>query len=273
MSNAPIPHYPLNALINAIASNHPQSHRRAQARAMAHQVELIRREFEETQAGYRDLDMRQIRDGLGDVIVTVDGMYHRLMLSPPTSPVEVVVDQEATIPMFFHAIDVLLGLVEQVAEYGLIQSRHDTFADEDIKLDLYSVRLALEGILSAVYSASAFFDIPVMADQQAIFNSNLSKFDTDLETAERTVQKYADMGVITALYPQVVSGTTYYVVKCSELTPEAKALNITVGKFLKSVNFAEPVFSDLIKPMHRSAELEQWAAETARGIDRLVSKP
>lgn len=243
MSEVPAHHYPLNVRVNQVASNNPQFTDAARARVMAHQSELIRREFNELLAGFDQSDLREIRDGLADVIVTVDGLYHRLGLQAPTVTLNVPAPDGSDVAGYVGAIDALLTVIEGVAARAVEQAAQEP--TQAIALDLGAVRLALDGILASVYAISDILGISVMDDQMAVYTSNMSKFDTDKDTARRTVQKYADLGVVAAIYPATIDDTTYYVVKCSAPTPEADAQRISVGKFLKSVNFAEPVFAPL----------------------------
>lgn len=88
----------------------------------------------------------------------------------------------------------------------------------------------------------------VDADFHAGCISNLTKFDRTAEDAELTRQKYAALGLETYILESVIFEEKYYITRSAkdqELVKEDGSVDpVPVHKWLKSVNFKEPEYTD-----------------------------
>lgn len=285
------PHLPLNAHVNNVVGNHRQSiHSPGRwAKAGLHQVKIIASELNELILGHkaytdqplseaelakvkkkagedlRTWGLREVRDGVGDVIVTTDGAYHRLDL--PTSNGQMLRVAGMHVSMTFglgqSQVEVVNNLLtnagghlesiklilQQVQDGWDAAVADDNESGGDIVYDVLPgtenlLRAMLDDIQLAMYAVSTSYHINLVEDQVLIYRSNMSKFDTDSSVAAQGVQAYADQGVQTYISEQQVGNDTYYIIK-SAADQEVGGKDFPKDKFLKSVNFAEPDFSNM----------------------------
>jgi hypothetical protein len=231
MSNPQTHHFQLNSTINSIVGNNPFEGQDLELflKIADKQIDLIRDEFDELLTGFATKNFKEIRDGIGDVIVTVDGLFYRLNLEYPNT--QSWPDLPGEIPKALFEAAEALAMMKDVAS-GL---------DEN---NLSSVQLMLRtmatGVLLSMYQISASLGIDLAADQKAIFDSNISKFDKDITTAERGVAKYGQIGVSATICTNTSTCGIYHVLKSSWNQIGADGKKYAEGKFLKSVNFQEP---------------------------------
>lgn len=237
-------HYALNVLINTIVGNHTLRTRNDSTalQVASAQCKLIQDELDELKEGIATKNIMEVRDGLGDVLVTVDGLIHRLGLKHWEIPNDLT---GVTAAVLVNTPEDLLGLLTdhlhsmlQISatadtEYCLNELHHQGFA------------LRCHEMVMACYKLADIFGIDILADQKAIFDSNLSKFDTDLKVAAQGVTKYADLGIAAGIYPNEVGGITYYVLKCMQTATTTTGKLQRLGKFMKSIHFKEPVLTPL----------------------------
>lgn len=240
-------HLTLNARINNIAGNRPLD-RPAEVIAAA-QAKVILSELRELIAGIRADDRTEIRDGIADVLVTVDGMIHRLDLSNEylslfdTSLGESVEDELSMLDASVTTLGACQNLISLLEDYeNLLESIiahpagwacHNTRDNQNA--DMF-------GLAVMAYVCARLYDVNVYDDQLEVYRSNLSKFDTMREDAEAGIAKYASMGVTLVIEESEVDGVTYYVLK----SPEDQVVggkDYPKGKFLKSIHFSEPNLS------------------------------
>lgn len=230
-------HYQLNVQINTIVGNLPIEFNNFDEikKIMRRQHDLIVDEFHELRDdGIGEKNIREIRDGLADVIVTVDGMFHRLGLQYPN--VDAFYFEEEPLEECIEIIEAELAKAAEFLEM-------DQYSDlQDLHMRLSAI---YGNVIWAVYQLSWLFGVDVQADQEAIYRSNLSKFDTDYDVARKGVEKYDAMGVPTSLFPNTIDGLTYHVIKCTADTVDGNGKRYGAGKFLKSIYFKEPVLVDL----------------------------
>lgn len=230
-------HSELNAHINTIVGNNliDTSDFAATIEVLRRQHDLINSEYEEMVAGVAANDVNEIRDGLGDVIVTVDGMYHRLGLEYPRYDLwdksGYTIDE--LIVMIGADLEILREFT-QAADYGNSKG-----------FFLHKVKTQCDAILWAVYMLGKLWGVDLQADQEAIYASNMSKFDTDIEVARKGIEKYAALAVDTAVVPNEINGLTYHVIKCVATSVGTDGKKYSIGKFLKSIYFKEPVLVPL----------------------------
>lgn len=228
-------HYALNRHVNTVVGNDPidLQDRAAVAETLSRQTKLIRDEFLElVNDGINANNATEVRDGLADIIVTADGMYHRLSLEHPRTHLWGFDDvnwQEQIL-----SIHDCLTSLENLGEYL------DTAPVSQLQ---NTIKVLCDGILYGVYALAAKWDVDLEADQEAVYQSNMSKFDLDEDTAADGIAKYAALEVKTELFPKELDGLTYYVIKCVENSTGTDGKVYRVGKFLKSVLFEEPVLT------------------------------
>lgn len=226
-------HFELNSLINTIPGNNPVdlNDTAAALEVVRRQRDLIQSEFEELRDdGIKAKNITEVRDGIADVIVTVDGMYFRLGLEYPR--VHLWEPQGLSVEELLRTIEVDLTMIGEMLTTGL---RDTTMGYFQHRLKVYC-----DSILHATYELSGKLGIDLINDQEAVFASNMTKFDTDVEVARRGVAKYAELGVKTDLFPNQIDGLTYWVIKCTEDCVDVKGKKYGAGKFLKSIFFKEP---------------------------------
>jgi Domain of unknown function (DUF4406) len=198
------------------------------------QAGLIAEEFQELLDGHKHLNITEVRDGLGDTIVTVDGLFYRLELKYPDTSKWIDRRADAAVALDFakHSIESLLAAAND----------KDALSVEDTRTMFETLGM---GILLSMYQLAQKYGIDLQTDQEAIYLSNMSKFDTDEEVAIAGVVKYAELGVKAELVPSTFDGVTYYVIRCTESTVGSNGKTFKIGKILKSVKFQEPQLTTL----------------------------
>lgn len=235
----PRTHYQLNCLVNTIVGNLPVAEQDIESllQVVRRQRDLIADEFDELRTGVEERNISEVRDGIADVIVTVDGMFFRAGLEYPRIQLWDVHGDEGNIDAYLKSIQTDLELILEMIEEA---PEADVLGPYRHRLEVYCC-----SILYACYCISSAYGIDLQADQVAVFVSNMSKFDTDLDTARKGVEKYANIGVQTDIFPSAVDGQVFYVLKCVHDTVGADGKKYSLGKFLKSVLFKEPVLPEL----------------------------
>ena len=241
-------HFILNKKINAIAGNNPVADvndMHAAAKIILAQQPLITSEYEEFVKGLRENNVELVRDGLADVIVTCDGMLSRLGITTydfDLSEKYLALVKKHDLPLelvgkgFLKSISVNVRRIEIDAKYALAGKLNNHLRNNIIHNAIATIRSVTRFSIAA--------NIDLLADQTAVFVSNLSKFDTKIEVAEQGVEKYKNLGVSTVIEPVTHDGVTYYVIK-SDRDQIVNGKDYPKGKFLKSVEFKEPVWAPI----------------------------
>jgi hypothetical protein len=229
-------HFELNSHINTIVGNLPVDVNdvTAMLEIVRRQRNLIHDEFDELNAGVKERNISEVRDGIADVIVTVDGMYFRVGLHYPN--VGSWFDASMSIEDCLQAIEIDLTLIEEMLAVGVGNS---------VGYFKHRLKVYCDSILSSCHHISIHYGVNLLADQMAVYASNMTKFDTDIEVARRGVAKYEALGVRTDIFPNTINGLTYYVIKCTADSVGTDGKKYGAGKFLKSVYFKEPVLEPL----------------------------
>lgn len=255
VAEAPKHHLLLNSHINFIVSNEPVDSKDFKdfskfltkvKEVAAKQHKLINDEYNELRdRGLAAQNIKEVRDGLGDIIVTTDGLLYRLGI-PYTNifaPALPVLDpQTFNRAAAINSIHDRLYMLEQN-----LRALKDRLEDSNYGSHpryLASVAGTAEQVYLNVYALAYQLGVDLAADQRAIYVSNLTKFDTDEAVAQQGLAKYAAMGVAVALFPKEVDGVVYHVIKSTE-DREVDGRPFPAGKFLKSVLFQEPVLDPL----------------------------
>lgn len=254
--------FQMNAMVNNASGNFPlplNASAEQHAEACRSQLYIIRSELRELLVALRagEDSLLEIRDGVADVIVTADGLRHRLCIGAQPDVVgQAVVKFESdfaeldrSLQSFNENFHKLVGV--QAIDYETLEllptSSTCTYVDGDAISYLHGLDL-VTSCYSIAFQVAALEGIPVIEDQVAVFRSNMSKFDTDFETAQKTIEKYRNMGI--AVHIEEVRSMngldlcTFYIVKSSK-DQDVGGKDYPKGKFLKSINFQEPVFGNL----------------------------
>lgn len=247
MSYTPPDHLALNRHVNNVVANYPidLSLARAQwCQIGKRQIDLILDEAKELRDGIelskqgaeRQSDAyREIRDGIADVIVTLDGLVHRLGLNEPDFETLLAPGRP---PVDKHEHEWLISHL-QILEQTFTQLCENA----EQAVDLQAIHERVADCYETVYDLARAWNVNIDADQLAVYESNMSKFDLDKATAMEGVLKYSALGVKTEIFPTELDGVAYYVIKCVEDCVDHQGKVHRAGKFLKSVNFREPVLT------------------------------
>lgn len=248
-------HYDLNVAINMIAGNLPAIGTwQLLLNASRRQLNIIRQEQDETRDdGIAANNHREIRDGIGDMIVTYDGLIHYLS-SYVNHPGEVV--HLAQVPTTV-AVTQAMGDLDQLFD-ALSMTLDAEFCDNLANHENDAKQL-LQTLLNRVYANIAvlatYYAVPVAEDQIAIYESNLSKFDTTMAEAEASAQRYTDLGIEVVIVPTHYQGVDYFIVKSAhDQTVDGK--KYAGGKFLKANKFFEPRLIDTEETLAMKAHLD-----------------
>lgn len=216
--------------INRLAGNYAVPN----SSTACHQADyIIRPEIKELMAGLAVSDAGEIRDGVADVMFTLCGMYSRMALPFPTQA-EVASLEEAL--NYDGGVDIaamrLLHLCELISVlmkvgYSNIDAAH----------------VLLNRMMAKTWAIGTYFNYPILSDLNDVVVSNMTKFDTDVETSEATRLKYEAIGVKTEAHATTTTtGSVFYVTRVVETVTGTDGKQYPKGKWLKSVNFKEPAF-------------------------------
>ncbi len=250
--NSTIPHhYLLNKNINELVGNHQVVDPLLVNKVAEDQLKLINSEMCELISGltkyihacmeardqsnlsvYEKIDaaLTEIRDGCGDVIVTIDGFIHRLGLDYHFNTESLELPPPSLSVIYKQRMK-----VQQALSHAIELS------------DLWK-ELSFDSIFSSIHWLANILGFDIGKDQVAIYRSNMTKFDSDLETANAGVRKYNDLGVSVHLQPSVYQGLTYYIIRSSHDQVDINGKAYEANKFLKSIHFKEPVFEPIARP-------------------------
>ncbi len=225
-------HFQLNARINTIASNLPidNSIPDLVLDILRAQVKLIRDEFNELKDGVAADVRKEVRDGIADVIVTVDGLLFRLgleMHEPKLQPLSADARNGGHL-QFLRRLDTLISALEYYRD------------GSHTAVDVNHIQTLCQALINNTRQFAELNYVDLDADQVEVYESNLSKFDTDMDEVGKTIRKYLDLGVETEIAEATIDGVTYYVVKSAYDQQGGDNKSYPKGKFLKSVNFREP---------------------------------
>lgn len=139
----------------------------------------------------------------------------------------------------------------------LVQDELKELSDGIDAKDIHELRDGIADVLVTIYGLAHRAGIDADADLLEVVLSNLTKFDPEgTSDIQRTVKKYLDIGVETVqlVSPNPVGEGELLVTKSAYDQNGTDGKNYPKGKWLKSANFEEPVFSPL--PFEVRAKLE-----------------
>lgn len=245
------------------------------------QVGLVASEHRElTEEGLAAQDTTLVRDGVADVLVTIDGLYHRVGLEYPAqlhsadSFPEVREDQiisvvNGAITGSTIALNMLDELGQQLEIYRIGDAEGQDMPFP-AGIALQQVNLWSNVILVAMHSIGHALRFDLIEDQNTVFASNMSKFTQDLEVANQGVAKYAALNVPAEVFEVHADGEIYYVVKCTADGPMVglDGGDYSPGKILKGVGFHKPKWTEISEEAKRRfailfGQIEPTALEEA----------
>lgn len=198
--------------------------------AFRHQMAIIASEFEELEDGFNLDNRTELRDGLADVFFTVGALYGRMHWALPNA-----------LPEPCHGEDPA-GLVVWIGRQMSALKVLTTLSFDTV---FYAARHIADQILTNCVVLGKALKIDLLADWEAVNTSNWTKFDSDPETAARTVKKYEDKGI--AVYQIMVGrddGKTFFITFSLKEQFDEKGRAMPANKWLKSINFVDVDFSE-----------------------------
>lgn len=130
------------------------------------------------------------------------------------------------------------------AQKKVIECEWEEFLESIANKDMVQLRDDVGDMLFTVYGMAARMGFPADLDFKAICESQYSKFDKTASDQALTAAKYDSIGVAT--YYEVKTrndGTRVWVTYSSKDQTGSDKKFYPAGKWLKSVNFKEPVFT------------------------------
>ncbi len=233
-------HFAWNARVNNAAGNTIAKDEKGARFVFTKQLPLIVSEFRELLKGIRERNVKEVRDGVADVIVTAEGMLHRFGLGGygaaiPHFGSEVgAVKASSILRDSANILTVLMSHSHDDVRFGALLE----VGEEKWRIDHMHIQPYIS-LVANMYALSGVLHLPLFDDQWAVYESNMSKFDTDLETAKQGIAKYEAAGIAVRLQENDVEGTTYFVIKSAK-DQIVGGKDYPEGKFLKSVLFFEP---------------------------------
>ena len=200
-----------------------------------HQAMIIASEVDELVEGLRTENRHEIRDGIADVLFTVAGMYGRIGLKLPEPKSVPAPDHDVDV---WRYVDALLRAKKTLIDF------HELGLPADEQLEDLTELCEQLGIIHG---------FPVEDDLQAVIDSNWSKFDHSFELAQETKHKYDLLGILTELHGVIdtapadgsrSSRPAIYVTFSAADQIGFDQKHYPKGKWLKSVNFREPRFTN-----------------------------
>lgn len=241
------------ARINALVGNEAdgkdyEGHRR--------QLKLVRDEIGE---GLDNLpaiatDREALRDDVQDVLFTAYGLAHRLGMdyeqhvqlalgSVVSNFTNTVITNSATANDFSPG-----GILEQMVNaHHRLSTTHTLYCSGNA--DLSALGAELKSLLVWTYMLAIRMGYPADEDFTEVVRSNMTKFDTNVDEAMLTSDKYKALGVDTYIVPAVYNlgdvSFNVIVTKSSKDQVGNDGKEYPEDKWLKSINFQEPMYKPL----------------------------
>lgn len=254
-------HFPLNAKFNAVGGNPAPTQGLSLVEVITRakrQTGLVRSEYNElTDEGITPQNSTLVRDGVADVIVTIDGLYHRLGLAYPTAvhnpdnfelipEATIVAEVEGSLTSTYIALNAIEALIKELEIYSLAESRGEILQFPAAVI-VQQINLYANVVLLSMHQIAYALHFDLLEDQRTVYASNMSKYTQDPAVAEQGVAKYAALDVPAGVFPVETDGETYYVVKCTAEGPIKgnDGGDYSPGKILKGVDFHKPRWTAL----------------------------
>lgn len=130
----------------------------------------------------------------------------------------------------------------------LIESEFNELKDGIEARDIHEVRDGIQDILVTTYGLAWRAGFPADLDAAEVVRSNMSKFDTTIDDARLTTQKYLAIGVKTYQLKVTDEGDdsiVYYITRSAEDQKGTDGKSYPMNKWLKSHRFEEPKYCPL----------------------------
>lgn len=126
-------------------------------------------------------------------------------------------------------------------QFEIIKLEFEEMQDSMNLRDFHQLRDDVQDVLFTVYGMGHIAGFPVDLDFDAVCRSQYSKFDTNLDDAAMTRQKYLDLGVETTVQLKTMQdGRQYYITFSQKDQTGTDGKAYPGGKWLKSIRFQEP---------------------------------
>lgn len=240
------------------------------------QVKLVAHEIEET---IGEIDERKILDGIGDIITTADGY---IGLYSSLERVKFLIENSPfSLSLWDGNFDecmssTLLDLYDSCKGFeSVVEARQKPNLVNSLALEkrLYAILNWSSDLIVAVRYSVDFFSrhlgycpVKILKEVQ---KSNMSKLCVSREVAEQTVASYGQKGIpadYLVIEESPLAGK-FAVKIAKEITFKGQLL--PVGKFMKSIDFVKPDFSDLNSFL---LEDESWVIRMEAKLADLVEK-
>lgn len=141
--------------------------------------------------------------------------------------------------------------------------------------DLWRLRDDVADLLFTGYGMAARMGFPADEDFREVCRSNMTKFDLTIEDRVRTAAKYLEKGIETYSVSRQLSPSepVYYITYSAKDQIGLDGKSYPKGKWLKSVNFQEPLFVELgVAALAQEAPLNLRQREYTL-IEHLIDDP
>lgn len=224
--------------------------------AIAKQLDIVASEVKEgiDSLGKGDLGPDGFRDDVQDILFTAYGLLHRASIGL-TGGRDYV--PSASTHQYYSKL-IGAGSMEQklLAYYGILKMmsarclEHHANGQATLpREEVIAMSVFSSELLKFTYDAGLSCGYPVHVDYAEVVRSNMTKFDTTLEDAELTREKYAAIGVVTVTTPgeYFLDGTPYTVFICKSSHDQigTDGKEYPGSKWLKSIHFQEPRYMEL----------------------------
>lgn len=233
-----------SARINHLVGNHANHE---DLFGIAKQLEIIASEVREGIVSLykNNFGNNGFRDDVQDILFTVYGLFYRANINPerafytPTENNFKAYFKDEALDNLISYANVLTLLSNKIADHA---ANNEPLTNEDI----VTITVVLTSLQTFAYNAGLSCGFPVMIDYAEVVRSNMTKFDTTLEDAEATRDKYAAIGIVTVTVPgeYFIEDKPYSVFICKSAHDQTgtDGKDYPGGKWLKSIRFREPEY-------------------------------
>lgn len=160
-------------------------------------------------------------------------------------------------------------------QFKIISGEFNEMTDHINEGDLEKLRDDIADVLFTTYGLAARLGFPADEDFREVCRSNMTKFDLTIEDRVRTAAKYLEKGIETYSVSRQLSPSepVYYITYSAKDQIGLDGKSYPKGKWLKSVNFQEPLFVELgVAALAQEAPLNLRQREYTL-IEHLIDDP
>lgn len=190
-------------------------------------------------------------DDIWDMWYTITGMFARADINPVVTMMyakQYPNDYPTELVNFANSLSTMerhISEIKQAASQLLDSEDPDhpgVIQPGDIRQLNRFAETKLASAMVELFAMVEFMGLDVHQNQQAVIDSNMSKFDTTLEDAQKSMQKYIDKGIEVEIVESVYAETTYFIIKSTK-DQIVDFKDYPKGKYLKADKFFEPVYN------------------------------